>query len=113
MKFSTRLKRRRGETENERQDAKQRLYTAVVESSGNAIMTQTFDGTITAWNPAAERLYGYTAQEAIGKNINLIRPEDRREEIRSILAKVQQGETVDYLETVRIKKEGRQINVSL
>jgi PAS domain S-box-containing protein len=90
-----------------------RLYSAAVEFSNDAIVTKTLDGTITAWNPAAERMFGYAADEAIGKNIEIIVPEDRRREVYDILAKVGRGARIEHFETVRIAKDGRRIDVSL
>jgi PAS domain S-box-containing protein len=89
------------------------LYSAVVESSDDAILTKDLDGTITGWNPAAERLYGYSAEEAIGRNVELIVPEDRREELRKILRGVAAGERTRHFETVRRTRDGRRIDVSL
>jgi PAS domain S-box-containing protein len=85
----------------------------VVESSDDAILTKDLDGTITGWNPSAERLYGYSAAEAIGRGIELIVPEDRREELKLILRRVAAGERTRHFETVRCDRDGRRIDVSL
>ncbi|HEX5689406.1 MAG TPA: PAS domain S-box protein, partial [Roseiflexaceae bacterium] len=90
-----------------------RLFSAAVESSQDAIVTKTLDGTISAWNSGAEQLYGYSREEAIGQNIALVVPEDRRDEICMILERVSQGQHVDRFETVRKTKAGRLVAVSL
>jgi len=92
---------------------KELLYGAVVESSDDAILTKTLDGIITSWNPAAERLYGYTETEVVGKNIDLIIPKELRKEIRAILERLRSGGRVEHYETVRVGKTGQQIHVSL
>jgi PAS domain S-box-containing protein len=93
--------------------ARDRLYSAVVESSDDAVITKSLDGIITGWNPAAERLFGYSAQEAIGQSINLIVPADRRPEVRTLLRRIGNGERIDHHETVRLRKDGRDVHVSL
>ncbi len=86
---------------------------AIVDSSDDAIVSKTLDGIITSWNPAAERMFGYTASEAIGRHIMLIVPENRRDEENQVLARLRRGERVDHFDTVRQAKDGRFINVSL
>jgi PAS domain S-box-containing protein len=86
---------------------------AIVESSSDAIIGKTLDGIITSWNPAAERLYGYTAAEAVGRSINLILPADRPDELPSILARIRRGERVEPYETVRVRKDGSRLAVSV
>jgi PAS domain S-box-containing protein len=92
---------------------REQLFLAAVETSDDAIITKTLDGIITAWNPAAERLFGYTAREAIGRSIDIIVPEELRGEIRMILDRIRTGEKVDHHETLRIAKDGRRLHVSL
>jgi PAS domain S-box-containing protein len=92
---------------------REQLFIAAVESSNDAIVTKTLDGVITGWNQAAERLFGFTAQEAIGERIDLIVPNELRDEVRGILAKIKNGEKVDHHETVRVNKNGRRVDVSL
>ncbi len=75
---------------------------AVVESSEDAIISKTFAGVLTTWNPAAERLYGWTAAEAIGRHISFLIPPDKADELASNLSRLQAGEKVDYFETVRL-----------
>src|SRR6266850_1580026 len=86
---------------------------AIVESSDDVIVSKTLDGTITSWNPAAERLFGWTAAEAIGRHIMLIIPEDRRVEEEDVLARIRHGERVDHFETVRLTKDGRLVDMSI
>jgi PAS domain S-box-containing protein len=91
----------------------EQLFIATVESSQDAIITKTLDGVITGWNHAAERLFGFSALEAIGKNINIIVPVDRREEVRDILNRIGRGDLIDHFETARVSKAGQRIDVSL
>ncbi len=104
---------RRTEAARDHYAARERLFSAAVESSNDAIITKSLDGTITGWNPAAERLFGYTAAEAVGKNIELIVPPDRKEEVRDILRRIGWGERIEHNETVRLRKDGRPVDVSL
>jgi PAS domain S-box-containing protein len=99
--------------ERRRTVERQQLLVAAVESSNDAIVTETLDGIITGWNPAAERLFGFTAQEAIGNSIDIVVPADLRSEARATLDRIRIGEKVDDHETVRIGKDGRRIDVSL
>ncbi|MFT4039387.1 MAG: PAS domain S-box protein [Thermomicrobiales bacterium] len=91
----------------------ERLLAAIVESSDDAIIGKTLDGVITSWNPAAERLYGYTAAEAIGRPISLIIPLDRPEELPSIMGRLRRGEPIDHFETVRVRKDGERLDISV
>ena len=86
-------------------EARSRL-AAIVDSSVDAIIGETLDGTITSWNPAAERLYGWTAVQAIGKDISIIYPPNKLEERAEILAKLRQGKRTAGLETVRMRHDG-------
>jgi PAS domain S-box-containing protein len=97
---------------NMAQEAKARLG-AIVEGSDDAILGKTLEGKITSWNEAAERIYGYTAQEAIGQPIAMIVPDDRRAELDGIMARLRKGETLSAFETVRVRKDGRKIVVSV
>jgi PAS domain S-box-containing protein len=90
-----------------------RLYAAVVRSVSDAIISKTIDGTITGWNRAAERLFGYTSDEAIGQSIDIISPSDRRDEVARILETVGRGEHIEHYETVRLSRDGRLLDVSL
>jgi PAS domain S-box-containing protein len=93
--------------------ARERLYSAAVESSSDAILTNSVDGTITGWNPAAEHVFGYSAEEAVGKGIELIVPAERLGEAREILERVIRGERIQQYETMRRRKHGELIQVSL
>jgi PAS domain S-box-containing protein len=91
----------------------QGLAEAIVESSDDAILSKDRDARITSWNPAAERLYGYTAEEAVGQHISLIIPPDRAGEERRILERILAGERIEHYETERVTAAGRIIDVSL
>jgi PAS domain S-box-containing protein len=89
------------------------LLAAIVNTSDDAIIGKTIDGVITTWNPAAERMYGYTAKEIIGQPITVLCPPDRVAEIQEILHKIGNGEHVPYHETVRQRKDGTVFPVSV
>ena len=100
---------------NERQNleiARLRL-TAIVESSDDAILSQSLDGNILSWNRGAERIFGYTAEEAVGKPLMLLIPPDKVEEEWEILEHVRRGENVEHIETVRVTKSGTRLDVSV
>ncbi len=86
---------------------------AIVETSDDAILSKTLDGTVVSWNAAAERVYGYTAAEVVGKSIELLVPEELKGEEQQILKRVARGEDVAHYETVRRRKDGADIHVSL
>jgi PAS domain S-box-containing protein len=86
---------------------------AIVENSNDAIIGYTLDGIVTSWNPAAERMYGYSSNGVIGRRIDLLIPEDRSAEMSTILTAVRAGQHIDRLETIRIRKDGTAITVSL
>jgi len=94
-------------------DALISLLYAIVESSDDAIISETFDGTITSWNPAAQRMFGYTADEAIGKSTHIIIPADRHAEEDYVLERIRRGQKVDHFETIRQTKDGRLLEISL
>jgi PAS domain S-box-containing protein len=100
-------------TERKRAEEEHARLAAIVESSEDAILGKTLDGTITSWNHAAERLYGYSVDEAVGRPVTMLVPPDRPEEVPEILRKVRRGEKVERLETVRVSKAGRRLDVSL
>ncbi len=85
----------------------------IVESSDDAIVGKNLDGIITSWNHAAERIFGYTAAEAVGRPITFLIPPDRRDEEPHNLARLRRGERLDHFESVRLAKDGRVIDVSL
>ena len=89
------------------------LLAAIVDSSEDAIISKTLQGVITSWNSAAERLFGYTAKEAIGQPITMIIPLDRRHEETRILARLGKGERIDHFDTVRLRKDGTKLEISL
>lgn len=86
---------------------------AIVQSSDDAIYSKDPDTKITSWNPAAERLYGYSAEEAIGQPVGMLIPTDHRGEERTILAEVLKGNRIEHYETQRVTKDGRKIDVSI
>jgi PAS domain S-box-containing protein len=89
------------------------LLASIVDSSDDAIVSKTLEGVITSWNQGAERLFGYTAKEAIGQPISMIIPLDRRDEETRILARLRQGELIEHFDTVRVRKDGTKVEISL
>jgi PAS domain S-box-containing protein len=100
-------------TERKRAQEVQARLAAIVESSDDAIISKTLDGKIVTWNAGAERLFGHTSSEAVGRSITLIIPPERLDEERSILDRLRRGERIEHFETVRIAKDGRLLNISL
>jgi PAS domain S-box-containing protein len=94
------------------EESRDRL-AAIVESSDDAIFLKTFDGIVTSWNASAERMYGYTAAEAIGQHISFITPSEYANELASLLVSLQRGKRIDHLETMRVRKDGTIIHVSV
>jgi PAS domain S-box-containing protein len=90
-----------------------RRLASIVESSDDAIIGKSLDGIITSWNKGAERLFGYTAEEAVGKPATILIPPDRHDEERMILERIRRGERVEHYETVRERKDGSSIVISL
>jgi PAS domain S-box-containing protein len=86
---------------------------AIVDSSDDAIVSKTLDGVITSWNRSAERIFGYTAAEAVGQHTSLIVPEHRRAEEQDVLARLKRGERIEHFETERRTKDGRILTISL
>lgn len=91
---------------------RQRL-AAIVESSGDVIIGKTLDGTVTSWNQAAERLYGYTAEEMIGQSIARIFPPERIDQLRDFMDRLRRGERISHHDAVRVTKDGRRIDISV
>jgi PAS domain S-box-containing protein len=89
------------------------LLAAIVDSSDDAIISKTLQGVITSWNSGAERLFGYSAKEAVGQPISMIIPLDRRDEETTILARLSRGERIDHFDTVRVRKDGTKLEISL
>src|SRR6266566_4721808 len=100
-------------TELKRAESAIAYFKAMVESADDAIVSKTLDGTITTWNPAATRLYGYTAEEAIGKPITLIVPPDHRDELTGVFDSLRRGEHIEHYETTRMRKDGTRVEVSI
>jgi PAS domain S-box-containing protein len=103
----------RAEAELERHSDRERLLSAAVQSSNDSIVTLTLDGVVTSWNPAAERLLGWTAEEMFGRKLDRIVPKDRYSELQHIFDTIARGETLENFETVRHNKDGSEIKVSL
>src|SRR4030095_8892305 len=99
----------------ERKKAEEAAHSlaSIVQSSEDAIIGKRIDGTIVSWNAAAERIYGFTADEIKGKNVSILTPDDRRDELSDILETIRKGEAIPHLETIRQTKEGRIIDVAL
>jgi len=106
----TRLATDLAKSEAERLESIKTL-AAIVESSDDAIISETLDGIVMTWNAGAERIFGYSAGEIIGKHISTLAPDDRKGEVTKVLARIGQGERVDHLETERVAKDGRRIHV--
>ena len=94
------------------QEIAERL-AAVVESSGDAIISKTLDGIMTGWNLGAEKVFGYSPLEAVGKHVALLLPPERADEESAIMARIRRGESVEHFDTVRLRKDGRKIDVSV
>jgi two-component system, chemotaxis family, CheB/CheR fusion protein len=100
-------------TEHKSAERVTRRLVSIVESSDDAIISKDLNGVIATWNKGAERLFGYFAEEVIGKSIMILIPGDRRDEELGILDRIRRGERVDHFETVRRRKDGSLINISL
>ncbi|MFE1747379.1 PAS domain S-box protein [Coleofasciculus sp. H7-2] len=100
-------------TERKRGEEALSQVASIVESSEDAIVGKTLDGTITSWNSAAERIYGYTAQEVKGQSISILLTSDHLNEMPSILARIKRGERIPPYETVRLRKDNKQIDVAI
>ena len=88
-------------------------YAAIIELSDDAVLSKDLDGVIMSWNHGAQRLFGYTAEEAVGRSVTMLIPTDRSDEEPMILDRVRRGERIDHYETVRQRKDGRFIDISL
>jgi PAS domain S-box-containing protein len=87
--------------------------TALVESADDAIISKTLDGIITSWNTGAERIFGYTPEEAIGKSITILIPKGHEDEEPAILSRLKAGERIEHYETIRVRKDGSKVDISL
>ena len=114
-KLTRLLQQQHRQSQNERAHfiARERLLSAVVESSNYAIITLTLHGKITSWNRAAEQLFGYDGSEALGSDIGLIVPTERRGEVDRLLERIGRGEKIEHHETMRRHKDGHELDVSL
>ena len=100
-------------TEHKRAAELRSGLAAIVDSTDDAVISKTLEGFITSWNRSAEEMYGYTAAEAIGQHITFIIPEERHEEEEEVLARLRRGERIKHFETIRRRKDGKLIDVSL
>ena len=100
-------------TERKKDEETLLRYGAIVESSADAIIGNTLDGTIVTWNPAAGRMYGYAAEEVLGRSVSILAPRNRLDEIPHLLERIRKGEAVDHFETVRVRKDKNRIDISM
>lgn len=100
-------------TERKKFEEQQKLFVSIVNSSDDAIISKTLDGIITSWNPGAHKIFGYTAEEVIGKHITLLIPHDRYNEEAEIIGQIKEGHSVEHYETIRLKKDGTPLTISL
>ncbi|MDT7690047.1 MAG: hypothetical protein QOE46_2806 [Acidobacteriota bacterium] len=87
--------------------------SAIIESADDAVISKTLNGIITSWNKGAERIFGYTAEEIVGRPVSVLIPEDHLDEEPNILARLRRGERIEHYETIRLRKDGRFVNISL
>ena len=104
---------RRARPTQDTKDLAAHHYQAIIESSDDAILSKDLHGVILSWNRGAQRLFGFTAEEAIGKPVTIIIPRDRLDEEPAILAKIHHGERIEHFETVRQRKDGSLVDISL
>jgi PAS domain S-box-containing protein len=102
-----------GAIERRQAEAARRDAVAILESTDDAVITKTLDGIITSWNPGAQRIFGYTAQEAVGRPVLMIIPPERASEEEEILERIARGKRVEHFETVRVGQDGRPLDVSV
>jgi PAS domain S-box-containing protein len=100
-------------TEQRRGEEALARLAAIVTSSDDAIVGKDLDGTITSWNRGAENIFGYAAAEVVGRSIRLIIPEDRQDEEDRVLESIRRGERIEHFETVRRRKDGTEVPISL
>jgi PAS domain S-box-containing protein len=111
--LGTFIARRRAEARSAEAERFRQHLAEVVRGTQDAVLSKDLDGIVTSWNPAAARLYGYTAEEAIGRHVSFIVPADHKDEEKAILERVKRGERLDTYETERIRADGARISVSL
>jgi PAS domain S-box-containing protein len=99
--------------ESRSRDRAAQHYAAIVESSDDAILSKDLNGVITSWNSSAQRLFGYTADEAVGRSVTILIPSDRQNEEPMILERVRRGERIEHYETVRQRKDGSFVDISI
>ena len=100
-------------SERRQADHTREQLAAIVHSSDDAIISKNLNGIIQSWNKGAERIFGYTAAEAVGKHVSILIPEDRLNEEPGIIARISRGERIDHYETIRQRKDGSKIDISL
>jgi len=100
-------------TLRKRAEKELRHLAAIVETTDDAVISKDLNGVIQSWNPAAERLFGYKAQEVVGKSVTILIPPERPDEEPAILQRLRRGERIDHYETIRVAKGGRRMNISL
>jgi PAS domain S-box-containing protein len=100
-------------TARKQSEAAGAYLASIVESSDDAIVSKSLDGIVNSWNIGAERLFGYAAEEMIGKSITILIPQDRHNEEPAILERIKRGERVNHYETIRLRKDGSLIDISL
>jgi PAS domain S-box-containing protein len=100
-------------TDRKQAEQTQSLLAAIVASSDDAIISKSLDGVITSWNAGAERIFGYTAEEAVGQSITMLIPPERLSEEEQIINRLSRRERIDHFETIRVAKDGRALNISL
>ncbi|MBC7911233.1 MAG: PAS domain S-box protein [Pyrinomonadaceae bacterium] len=100
-------------SERKRGEEARRLLAAIIQSSDDAILSKTLEGKVTSWNAGAQKMYGYTAEEAVGQHISFIIPPELEGQLKEILERIQLGERIEHLETLRVRKDGTRINVSV
>jgi PAS domain S-box-containing protein len=100
-------------TERKLNEHNESLLASIISSSDDAIVSKNLQGIITSWNYGAQKIFGYTAAEAVGRNISIIIPESKRDEEADIISKIARGEKIDHIETIRKTKAGKEINMSV
>jgi PAS domain S-box-containing protein len=110
---TTDLTSRKGPSDRLADDRAAHHYAAIIESSDDAILSKDLNGVITSWNRGAQRLFGYTAGEAVGKSVTLLIPRDRHDEEPMILERIRRGDRIEHYDTVRQRKDGSLVDISL